>query len=393
MRLKIGIDARLLRTSRGIGTYLRHLLDEMLALRPAADFVLYTDRRGILAIDKYLSTYDNVMCRCIRLPAYPLWEQVLLPLFAWHDGVDVLHCPANAGPVVRHKDAALVTTIHDVMYLLPASKMPRSPSMYQRLGRAYLRAVVPRTIRKATKVITISRHSLEDIYEHVPIQPSQPHVIYEAAGSHCRRMAPGQAEPLLSKLGVTGRFIFALGAIDPRKNTQIIIESFASLSRAHPDVKLIISGLDDRCQALYQRAAAEVDVGDKVLLLGFVSLEELVALYNMAELFVYPSMYEGFGLPILEAMACGVPVLASNSASIPEIAGEAALLVDPADASALTAAMRALLADPTARARLRAQGFERVRQFSWRKMAIETYAVYEEAARDWKVLGNPRQPL
>ena len=379
MRLKIGIDARMLRTSRGIGTYLRHLLDEMLAHRPAAEFVLYTDRPGIPMIAEYLAAYKNVKCRCIHVPIYPVWEQFLLPFFASRDAVDVLHCPANAGPLRGLGRVALVTTIHDVMYLLPDSKMPKSPSAYQRLGRAYLRAVVPGVIRRATKVITVSQYSLRDIEDHVPLRPSQPHVIYEAAGSHFRRISVIEAELRLSNLGVTGKFIFTLGAIDPRKNTRMTIESFAALSIAHPELKLVISGLDDRCKALFRRTAAEFGLGAQVMLLGFVSSEELVALYNLAEVFIYPSMYEGFGLPVIEAMSCGAPVLASRSASIPEIAGDAAVLVDPTNVSALTAAMRYLLTDPAVLARLRAKGIDHVRQFSWRKMALETYAVYEEA--------------
>jgi glycosyltransferase involved in cell wall biosynthesis len=173
-----------------------------------------------------------------------------------------------------------------------------------------------------------------------------------------------------------------LGASDPRKNTARVIEAFAALRNGATDRRqLVVAGLSPAAQNDFSNHAAGLGILDDVCLLGFVAEEELVLLYNMAQVVVYPSLYEGFGLPVLEAMACGAPVITSNVSSIPEVAGDAAILIDPTDTAALVQAMTRLADDEVLRRELIARGELQVSKFSWRRAAQETLAIYEEVAQ------------
>ena len=263
----------------------------------------------------------------------------------------------------------LALTIHDVMYLLPQGQLPTSPSLYQRLGRHYRRWVVPKAARRADLIVTDSQFSRRDILQYLGRSLSTSaaaiQVVTLAAAAEYGPQLPENVALGLAQLKVRPPYILGLGAIDPRKNTARLIEAFAQLKNRTQ--KLVVTGLDPSAQTYFGKLAQQygLNLGNDVILLGFVSERELATLYTGATLLLYPSLYEGFGLPVLEAMACGTPVIASNTSSIPEIAGEAALLIDPTDITAMSNAMQRLIDAPSLRQQLIESGRVRASQFNW----------------------------
>jgi glycosyltransferase involved in cell wall biosynthesis len=375
--MKIGIDARLLSYRRGIGTFVYNMLSHLTILDRKNQYFLYVDKKSK---DSDLALPENSIIRPHALPSYPLWEQVCLPLAAMHDDVDILHCPANTGPLFLPQQIKRVLTIHDVMYLLPYEVLPPSPSLYQRLGRIYRRWVVPRIAKRADAIITDSHHSRQDIFSLLQLPSEHVFVIYGAPG-HAFRPLPNKemVEKVKQRYRVQSQFILTLGGLDPRKNTTRVLQAFKKFEgRAKSDYQLVIVGLPRNGQKLFSHTAMEIGITEEVVLAGFVPEEDLVALYNGADVFLYPSLYEGFGLPVLEAMACGTPVIASTAGSIPEIAEEAALLIGPNGVEALVLAIEQVVTDQALRQELTARGFEHVKKFSWEKAAKELLAVYEK---------------
>ena len=380
--LRIGIDARLAAYRRGMGNYIHSLLRELARLPTEHQFVLYVDGAEAAAA---VPDGGRFSIRRLRPGLYPLWEQVLLPARAACDRLDVLHSPANTAPLCLPRRTRLVVTIHDVMYLLPRAQVPLPRTLYQRLGRQYRRWVVPRVARRAGRIISDSACSKTDTLQRIAVRPEGISVIYLSPSPRFRRLTEQErSESLAAIPGVEpGRpTIVHLGASDPRKNTERVLHAFAALkARASGEHQLVVAGLSPAAQIAFAKVADALAVRNDVRLLGFVAEDELVSLYNMAEMVVYPSLYEGFGLPVLEAMACGAPVITSNSSSIPEIAGDAALLVDPTDGEALAQAMIRLAGDEPLRRSLIARGTTQIAKFSWQRAARETLAVYEEVAQ------------
>jgi glycosyltransferase involved in cell wall biosynthesis len=243
--------------------------------------------------------------------------------------------------------------------------------------------VVPRIAAGATSIVTDSDYSRQEILQYLSVNPSQVHTVYIAPGPAFRRLPdPAEAAAICARLGLSGPFIVGLGAVDPRKNTLRLLEAFAA---ARPDLpagcQLALVGLPAGVQTGLSAAVDRLDLAGAVRLLGFVSEAELVALYNQATVMAYPSLYEGFGLPVLEAMACGAPVISSNVTSIPEVAGDAALLIDPRDPQALAQALIQVATDPARQAELRRRGLAQAGQFSWAATACAMLALYEAAGR------------
>lgn len=389
--LRIGIDARLVTYRRGMGNVVFHLLHALSELGSDHHYMLYVDDPEA---KRFLPDSPQFTMRVLRPSLYPLWEQLLLPLAAAGDRIEILHCPANTGPLGLSASISMVLTVHDVMYLLPTSQIPASSSLYQRLGRAYRRAVVPTAARRATAVMTDSEHSRRDLVSLVGPPPGLLTVVPLAPGSAYWSTAdPVTLAAVLSEYGLDRPFVLALGAVDPRKNTTRVIEAFAEVRRRVTEpILLAVVGLPPAGRARYEQIAADLGVADAVRWAGFVPEEHLAALYGAAELLAYPSLYEGFGLPVVEAMACGTPVVTSPVGSIPEVAGDAALMVDPKDTGALAATIQRLLVSPQLRQDLVARGRERLRLFSWDRAARMTLAVYERVGaqhRAMPVRGRP----
>jgi glycosyltransferase involved in cell wall biosynthesis len=281
---------------------------------------------------------------------------------------DVLHVSYVAPPLVG---CPTVVTVHDLSYLA-------YPQSLSTRARFILTALVPRSVRRAARVIAVSAFTRQDLVTRYGIPQEQISVVHEAAGPAFRVLDAAAVRPLPS--GVTAPFVLAVGNLEPRKNLARLIEAFAVLIR-DPAVTatLVLVGQAKRQAASLAGLVEQHGLRERVVFTGFVPEEELVLLYNRAALFIYPSLYEGFGLPPLEAMACGCPVIASNVTAMPEVLGDAALLVDPTSAGAMAEAMRAVLQGDAPTPELRARGLRQAARYSWARAAEQTRSVYAEA--------------
>jgi len=371
--VRIGIDARFLTHPQrgGFKTYVENLVAALARVESAHEFVLYTDRA---APDLPIAA-PRFQVRRVRgtWPGVGLaWrEQVSLARRTALDRLDLLHSPAQTAPLLAR--CPLVVTIHDTFSLTRDARRGAPASVRARLLAHYLRRVGGAAARRARRIITVSRTSRDALVRLLGLAPSRFAVVYEAASPHYRPLARAQAAAeVAQRFGLEAPFVLHLGSADRRKNTETLIQAHAALppplARRHP---LVVAGY--RCNG-----AGE---GDGVRFIGPVDDRELLSLYDAAALFAYPSRAEGFGLPPLEAMACGTPVIAGDGSALPEILGDAALLVPAGDTAGLTSALERVLTDDDLRRDLVQRGLARAAGFSWERCAAETLAVYGDCGR------------
>jgi ADP-heptose:LPS heptosyltransferase/glycosyltransferase involved in cell wall biosynthesis len=302
------------------------------------------------------------------------WEQCYLPLWAWRKKVELLHVPAGSMPVLRRRPSVL--TLHDLgEESAPGYRAPLGPRLY--FGR-----LVPWTARFATAVIADSEATKRDAVSRLGITDERITVIPLAAGAAFRPLPPEAVAEVRRKYGLSDAYFLHVGARIPRKNLAGALAGFARLLRARPaiEVQLAVAGGAGFGELDLTPDARELVARRRVRFLGHVPQDDLVALYTGALAVVVPSFYEGFGLPLLEAFACGTPGIASNVASLPEVAGDAALYVDPHDPDTIANAMERYATSPELREEMARRARERSRNFSWRKTAEATLAIYRRVA-------------
>lgn len=377
--MRVGIDARFVTSlpRRGIGTYSLNLIREIVGAYPTIDFFLYARHQDLEAV---LPMAPNVYVRQLPVPFYPLWEQVALPLAAYQDRLDILHCLGNTGPLITPGHARQVLSLMDVMFLQSGALVPKPVTLYQKLGRWYRAQVSPRCARNADAVITISDFSKRDIVQLIPgLDPNRLTVTHLACepsfadagvAAVMDAQTPAGARPEAS-------FILCLGAEDPRKNTLRMVQAYLKLVRENGvGENLVVAGYKNWEGSLAHKEVLQASASDRVKFLSFVPMPELVGLYRGATLFAYPSLYEGFGIPILEAFNAGCPVVASGVTSIPEVGGDAALYVNPERVDELATAMLTVINEPSLRESMIAKGRARAAQFGWDRVANQTMDVY-----------------
>ena len=302
------------------------------------------------------------------------WEQLVLPAHLRAREIDVLHSPHHTTPMIV-AGCRRVVTFHDLTFFILPERYPRSRLLY-------FRSFSWAAAKVAAMLVCPSQAVRDDIVRILHAPPEKVRPIAEAAAPAFRPIDdPAVLDRLRYDHMLPERFILSVGSLEPGKNRTTLLKAFAVLRRRGVKQKLVVAGQRAWKYGADFRLAEDLGLKGQVIFTGYVTPGEMPALYNAADLFVFPSLYEGFGLPVLEAMACGVPVVASNASSIPGVAGDAALLVDPRDASALCDAMERVLKDSGLHATLRQRGLERAATFSWEKAARETIAVYEEALR------------
>ena len=376
--MRIGIDAHFASYElRGIGKYILHLVSEVIQADEFNEYVVYGDAD----VFARLLGRTNVKFRNPKGLPYPVWEQLVLPMWARQDRLDILHCPANTAPLALPRRIKLVLTIHDVMYLLPASVLSASNVFRQRLGNVYRGVVVSRVARRADRIIAVSEFSKQEIVKYLKIPMDRIQVVHEGIDSRFASLADAISSHPKEIGGKTldSPFILALGAGDPRKNTLGIIRAYGARRRDLPNQeKLVIVGMRDWASSAAYRLVRELSLDHSVMFSGYVSEELLAWLYKTARCFLYPTLYEGFGFPPLEAMACGVPVITSDCTSVSEIAGDAAILVDPYSEQAMGNALVQVLRNEDLRMHLVERGRFRVQKFTWLETAQKTMRVYEE---------------
>jgi glycosyltransferase involved in cell wall biosynthesis len=376
--MKIGINALFLQTpASGSGQYLIHLLKALTEIDKQNEYILLGAKplaRDSSDLPYHVSPVPTFAGRNENIEKL-VWEQFTGPAAARRAGVDLLHVPYFAPPLFPRTQT--VVTIHDVIPLrLPLYRAGTKVEAYMRL--------VARAAHKATLIITVSQHARQDIMDALKIPAERVRVIYEAAGDEYTPVTdPTALATVRARYGLGEQYIFYLGGLDQRKNVLQLVRAFAHLYRQleNPNLQLFISGDPAKQNGpLFpdpRPVAAALGVTNQVVY-RFVEDEDKPAVYSGASLFVFPSLYEGFGLPPLEAMSCGAPVICSNRTSLPEVVGEAAISIDPDDISSMVEAMRSVLANSALRDDLRARSLQHAAQFSWRKAAAETLAAYEE---------------
>jgi len=370
--MRVGINAtKALERETGVGSYTYNLV-RALARRPeaAASLRLYLMHGPDPSVGDGLSASVGRLNLGGSAPRI-VWEQFGLPALARRDGLALLHYVDHALPLWR-RPCPVVITVHDLAFY-------RLPTMYNFSRRHYKQFVGLRSIRRAARVITPSVATREEIVALAGIDPARVTVIPYGLDEQFRPLDEAAQRRARTEFDLTRPYFLFVGTLQPRKNLRHLIAAFARLTqeRGLPH-ELVLVGGEGWLSGDLVRFAGEHRVADRLRLFGSVPQEKLPALYNCSESLVFPSWYEGFGLPPLEAMACGVPVIASDRTSIPEVVGEAGLLVEPQDVTALAAAMGRILDDEELRLRLRRAGPERARQFSWDRAAGATLDVYRQ---------------
>jgi glycosyltransferase involved in cell wall biosynthesis len=373
--MRIGVEGRVLTPHiGGIGRYATHLLEALLPLSaqqcPDLEFVIFTAPQT----DRTLldGTRARLCERFRRIKSTLLRSSVLLPAGVWCEHLDVFHGLDQSGIPLFFKAGKYVVTIHDVIPLvLPWAFPPKH--------RWVLATALARIRKQAEMVIVPSTSAAEDVGHFLRVERQRISIIPMGCESRFQPVGePALAAALRRQYNLPERYILFVGTLEPRKNIITLLQAFAQVIAETPqdDLTLVIAGGKGWGGEDYMSTVDALKLHDHVRFAGFVEDDHLPALYRGALLFVYPSLYEGFGLPVLEAMACGTPVITSNRASLPEVAGDAALLVDPTRPEALAAAMTSIMNDGTLRQALRAKGLARARTFTWDAVAQQTVAIY-----------------
>ncbi|MFQ5811966.1 MAG: glycosyltransferase family 4 protein [Anaerolineae bacterium] len=371
--MRIGIDyTAAVRQGAGIGRYTRELVRSLAELNRSHDYVLFAAAGGQRPVDA--GWPPNFQMRSVPLSDRALailWHRLRLPL--WVElvtgRVDIFHSPDFVLPPVRR--AKTLVTVHDLSFI-------RYPQCADANLRAYLNQVVPRSVHRADLILADSQSTKDDLVELLGVAPDRIEVVYPGVEKRFRPIEDqAHLEEVRKRYNLPPRFALGLGTLQPRKNFTRLIEAYSLLVTRHPSLQLVIAGGKGW---LYEEIFASVErlgLEEKVIFPGFVADEHLPALYNLAELFVFPSLYEGFGLPPLEALACGTPVITSNASSLPEVVGEAGPMVEATDVEALAEAMKRVLEDDALQERMIAKGMKQAGKFTWEKTAAKLLSLYE----------------
>jgi glycosyltransferase involved in cell wall biosynthesis len=368
--MRIAFDGTALRPGRtGVGYYTEHLLHH-LARAATNDELIVVSNRSIDTTSP-LPSRVRVATPARRVPRL-VWMQTLAVTALREVEADVVHFTNGMLPLMS--PVPTVVTIHDMsLRLYPRYHPPRRVILN--------RPLVDLAARRADAIIAPSESAKRDIVRLYNLDPHRVHVVYEAAAPSFRRVNDTAAlERVRRRFGLAERIILYVGTIEPRKNLPTLIDAFAERRRSGElSHQLVCVGPYGWLSRGINEQIARANVGDAIKFTGYVPFEDLPALYSLAEMFVYPSMYEGFGLPVVEAMACGVPVLTSSTSALQEIAGGYAYLVDPMDVDAIARGIADLATDPARRAEFAELGKRRARDFSWDRAAEATLKVYAEA--------------
>lgn len=355
----------------GMGTYVRELVPRMLRADPSLELRPFHARFDRTEPESWLRRFDLLGLSWEIRRLYPAWAVFgRPPLPASLASADLVHSPVPAAVPPARPGQKLIVTVHDVAFLTRPDVFPRS---WRLMYRAGLRAAV----RRADALITPSRHTAEDLIRRTKADPNLVHVVPLAATpGPPPATGPLRTEDTLGRLKIHPPFILFVGTLEPRKNLVRLVRAYRRLAGHGAPHRLVLAGpIGWQPQALMREL--EVEGPGEVVMTGKLDLADLDALYRSASLFVYPSLYEGFGLPVLEAMTRGLPCVVSTSSSLPEVAGEAAFPVDPMSEAGIADAMERVTADPALAARLREAGLQRAARYSWEETARLTLDVYK----------------
>lgn len=323
--------------------------------------------------DRCVESSKNIHVIELNCPSYPLWEQWALPRAAKKYGVEILHCTSNTAPIWC--DIPLVLTLHDIIFLEPRDK--QNHSLYQNMGWLYRRLNVPRILDKCRRIITVSNFEMENIISKLDIPRERMAMIYNGYNDWFKP-TEDKNEVYKKYIAESGYFFF-LGNTDPKKNTERTLVAYSNyLEQSDVKRKLLMADLDaDYLNGIIERNHTE-NIRNNIVMPGYIVNSDLPYIYNNAYAFLYTSLRESFGIPLLEAMACGTPVITSNTSSMPEIGGKDAILINPENSDEITGMMLRLENDRDFYDQQRQIGLERAKLFSWRKTAENLLKLYQE---------------
>jgi glycosyltransferase involved in cell wall biosynthesis len=366
--LTYGLD----RAPTGIGRYAIELLRSLAELPNGPEIVLLaTEREDLHGL--WNKFEHHVLPGCRLLPALMTAGHVVLSQAGPRYRLEAIHDPNGIAPFLGpSRGVRRIVTIHDAFTFV-------HPDSHNRLDNWRYRYQLPAAAWRADVVLTVSECSRRDLIDHLGLAAERVHVIAEGVAPQFQPVADGaERKAILTRYGIKRPYMLYVGGINARKNIARLFEAYARVREHRPDITLVVGGQrqwqTQEIEATFQR----LNIMHHVHFTGYVHDADLPALYSAAELFVFPSLYEGFGLPPLEAMACGTAVVTSNLSSLPEVVGDAALTVNPYEVGELAAAIKRVLEDEGLRVHLRRRGIERAAQFTWQRTARETLAIYEQ---------------
>ena len=371
--MRVALDMTSMPPARtGVGNYQLNLVRALARIDRETEYVVFAKSEHV--------PHFAVAQANVRFEATPFrnrvgriaWQMLALGPRTRALGADVLHCTHYEMPYFV--GTPTVVTFHDMTLV-------DRPELHQRTKRHYFPVMMRRSVRRAVRILTVSESTRQDVLQRYALPPERVVTVRLAAGDDFRPLDAGEIASVCRRYDLTpDRYVLYVGVLEPRKNVPMLIEAFGAVAKRHPTVQLAIAG---QRGWMYEQIFAQVTrsgLEERVRFLGRVSDEELPALYSGARVFGYPSLYEGFGLPVLEAMKCGAPVITTRISSMPEVAGDAAAYVDPGDVPALADTLHRILGDDALARRMRERSLAVSAGFSWEQCAHETLSVYRAVA-------------
>lgn len=370
--MKIAVDCRMLNKRIGMARVTYNLLLNLKKLDKNNEFIvdLLFDREvDNVNRKKWIKLGYNV--KIIKCKNYFLWEQFFMPIYCRKNKYNCTIFMLNTGSIFIRPSKFVIGYIHDVIYMKSKKIIPYSRSLYKFVGRLYRKLIVPLFAKKTNYIITVSKFSKFDIINELKCDPKKIIVNYNGFDSF------GSVNKVSN---IYGNYIFALGSIDSRKNTDLVIKYFYKINKINEfnDYKLILSGIENFNETCLGKLAKKLNIRNKIISLGFVDDNQLFNLYRNAKVFLFLSSYEGFGLPLLEAMYCGVPIVSSKLTCIPEIADDAAIYVDIYNETEVVDTVVKVLSNIRLRKDIIKNGYIRVKQFTWIKSCVKLKFVLQK---------------
>lgn len=371
--MRIGIEAqRIFRKKKhGMEIVTIELIRNLQKIDHINEFVIFV-KEG--EDDKCIVETENF--KIVRVPGvtYADWEQIYLPIAIKKENIDLIHFTSNTASF--NLNIPSVLTLHDIIYL---ESLSFSGTMYQNFGNIYRRMVVPRIVDKCSKIITVSNYEKERICNRFKMDNGKVQVVYNAMDNIFRKIEDiAILKDVSTKYKLPAEFILFLGNTAPKKNTQRLITAYSKyIHTCENPLKLVVADLHLSYIKGILSDSDFLNVEKNIVILDYINHKDLSVIYNLATIYIYPSLRESFGLPIIEAMACGVPVITSNTSSMPEISNGAALLIDPFSIDDISSALLKLSKDKTLREKLIVEGYLCSEKFSWQKSAHEVLKIYQ----------------
>ena len=374
--MRIGIEGQRLfrRKKHGMDIVTLELIRNLMEVDHVNEYSVFVKKDE----DPCIKSTGNFNVIELEKQKYPIWEQIMLPAAVKKAGCELLHCTANTAPCFL--SLPLVVTLHDIIFMEKLSLFRKGFSKYQKFGNIYRRMVVPGVLKKCSKIITVSESEKQRISKFFKLEDSKIKTIYNGVSSHFNPITDtAELARIKSNFKLPDRFVFFLGNTDPKKNTIGVLKALSIFNkRSSEKLQLVLMDFDRKSLNKLISEIGDESLNDCITLTGYVNNSELPGIYSLSTLFLYTSLRESFGIPMLEAMACGTPVITSNTSCMPEVAGNAAIFIDPYKPEQIADAIALLLSDPEKCKQLVTLGFEQSKKFTWRNMATEVLDVYTE---------------